>query len=133
MKKLVTVAFASVVFVLAGNAQPPVTTEKAPMSKEEKMKMKMKQEEELNAAFKEAGLTADQEKQVRAALDDAKQKSSAVKKDDTVKDEEKAAKIKEINDQKNAKLKELMGDDKYRLFNAAKKKQKEAAMAEGKN
>ncbi|MES2777911.1 MAG: hypothetical protein V4722_27270 [Bacteroidota bacterium] len=130
MKKIIVVAFAAGTFVFAANAQDPVATpEKAPMSKEDKEKMKLKQEQELSAIFKEVGLTEDQEKQVRAVMEESKQKNNTIKKDDALKEEDKTAKLKAANDEKNAKMKEIMGAEKYSLYNAIKKKQKEQAGA----
>jgi len=127
MKKIITIAFASGLFTLAANAQnvPAPAKEQAPMSKEDKEKMKVKQEAELVAAFKEAGLTDEQQKQVREAMEASKQKNNLIKKDDALKAEEKEAKLKASNDEKNEQLKTIMGADKYKLFNAARKKQKE--------
>lgn len=102
-------------------------TEKPQLSKEEKAKLKQKQEDELNAAFKEVGLTEEQIKQYKEVTVEANKKSNAVKSDATLTDEQKEAKRKEINSEKNDKLKEIMGADKYKQFNAIRKKQKEAA------
>ncbi len=132
MKKIIAFVFAASVFALFGNAQiapAPADVAKPQISKEDKEKIKLKQEADLAAAFAAAGITAEQEKLVREVMESSKAKTSLIKKDDTLKEEDKKAKLKEANDEKNEKMKEIMGADKYRLYNAAKAKQKEEAAA----
>lgn len=131
MKKIIASLLLVSAVISKANAQMPIAIpqDKIQMSKEDKEKMKLKQEEDLAAAFKQADLTSDQEKQVREVMELSKQKNSLIKKDDTLKDAEKEAKLKAANDEKNAKIKEIMGADKYSIYNAAKKKQKEEAAA----
>lgn len=126
MKKVFVTLMLLAGLSFAANAQQ---TEKPQLSKEEKAKLKQKQEDELNAAFKEVGLTEEQIKQYKEVTAEANKKSNAVKADATLTDEQKEAKRKEINSEKNDKLKEIMGADKYKQFNAIRKKQKEAAAA----
>ena len=124
MKKVFVTLMLLAGLYFAANAQQP---EKPQLSKEEKAKLKQKQEDELNAAFKEVGLTEEQIKQYKEVTAEANKKSNAVKADATLTDEQKEVKRKEINSEKNDKLKEIMGADKYKQFNAIRKKQKEAA------
>lgn len=124
MKKLFTIVCAMFVFVAFSNAQ---TTESKAPTKEEKQKMKEKQEADLAAAFKEIGLTEEQVQQVKAVMDAVSQKNKELRMDATLSDEDKQAKIKVNNEEKNQKIKSIMGDEKYKQFNAIKKKQKEAA------
>ena len=131
MKKLIaTTMFASVISI-ATFAQTPAqaTKDKPKMSKEDKAKMKVKQEEEMNALLKETGLDESQKTKVLAVLADAKEKSGTLKKDASITEEDKKTQLKTINDDKNAKLKEIMGEEKYKHFNELKKKQKEASTA----
>jgi Spy/CpxP family protein refolding chaperone len=131
MKKLFITLLSVSVFAIAANAQEatPAADVKQP-TKEEKQKMKEKQEADLAAAFKEIGLTDEQVSQIKAAMDEAGQKNKAIRTDANLSDEDKKAKIQEVNDAKNARIKEIMGEEKYRQFNAIRKKQKEAAAAD---
>jgi Spy/CpxP family protein refolding chaperone len=129
MKKLFTVVCAMFVFVALSNAQTTEaksTEAKAP-TKEERQKMKEKQEADLAAAFKEIGLTDEQVQQVKAVMDATNQKNKELRMDATLSDDDKKAKMKVNNDEKNEKIKSIIGDEKYKQFNAIKKKQKEAA------
>jgi hypothetical protein len=127
MKKVLLILISLFVFAAISNAQEAPKQEQKQMTKEEKEKMKQKQEEELAAAFKEVGLTDDQIKQVREAQSEASEKNKALRNDAALSDDDKKSKMKEVNDVKNAKIKEIMGEEKYKQFNAIRKKQKEAA------
>ncbi len=126
MKKVLFILCSLFVFATVTNAQT-ADEQKAP-TKEEKQKMKEKQEADYAAAFKTAGLTDEQIKQVKAAMQEASEKGKEIKKDASLSDDEKKSKLKEISDAKNAKLKEIMGD-KYKAYAAERKKQKEAGNA----
>ncbi len=127
MKKmfLCLVAFISIYSFV--NAQDVAVKAEAPkLTKEQKAEMAAKKEADLVELFKRADLTADQEKQVRAAMDEASAKNKVIKSDAALSEDDKKAKMKEVSDAKNAKLKEIMGADKYKAYNTAKKAQKEA-------
>lgn len=129
MKKVFLIACSLFVFAAIGNAQQAQTTEAKAPTKEEREKMKQKQEEELAAAFKEIGLTEEQVKQVKAVMQESNDKNKALRSDNSISDDDKKAKMKENNDAKNARLKEIMGEEKYKQFNAIRKKQRDAAQA----
>ncbi len=95
------------------------------LTKEEKAAVKAKKEQDLVEALEGAGLTKDQQKQVRDVLDDAAEKGKELKNDPKLTDEEKAAKKEAINSEKNDKLKAIMGADKYKIWNQIRKAQKE--------
>jgi hypothetical protein len=97
-------------------------------SKQEKADMKAKQDQQLNDALQELKLTDDQATQVKQALNDALKKSNDLKKDTSLSDDARAAKKDEINSEKNDKLKQIMGPDKYRQWNAIRKRNKELNM-----
>jgi len=124
MKKLLTIVFAMFVLVAFSNAQ---TTEAKAPTKEEKQKMKEKQEADLAAAFKETGLTDEQVQQVKAVMDATNQKNKELRMDATLSDDDKKNKMKVNNDEKNLKIRFIMGDEKYNKFTDIRKKQKEAA------
>ena len=105
------------------------TKDKPKMSKEEKAKIKAKQEEEMNTLLKDVGLDEGQKTKVLAILAESKEKSGAIKKDASITEDDKKTQLKTINDDKNARLKEIMGEEKWKHFNELKKKQKEASPA----
>lgn len=96
---------------------------KAELSKEKKAELKKMKEEHLTASFTEAGLSEDQVKQSRAVLEAATEKSNELKKNTALSDESKEVMKKAINDDKNSKLKEIMGE-KYKPWSEIRKKQK---------
>ena len=120
MKKLIITALFMGAFAFASFAQNNPT-----LTKEEKAAAKVKKEADLVAAFTELGLTANQQEEVRATLTDAEQKGKDIKNDDALNDTEKAAKKEEVNSAKNEKLKQIMGADKFKLWSAIRKRQKE--------
>jgi len=125
MKKIIFTAFAMNVFFIAANAQTPAD---AKSSKEDKAMMKAKMDEQVNDAIKELGLTDDQGNQVKDVMKDAAKRSNELKKDTTLNDDAKAAKKEDINSEKNDKLKQIMGADKFKQWNAIRKRQKEQNM-----
>ena len=124
MKKLFTVVCAMFLFVAFSNAQ---AIETKITTKEEKQKMKEKQEADLAAAFKEIGLSEEQVQQVKAVMEAINKKNKELRMDATLSDEDRKAKIQLNNEEKNAKIKSIMGDEKYKQFNEIKRKQKAAA------
>jgi len=99
----------------------------ANLTKEEKAAQKVKKEADLTAALNETGLTNAQQNEVRETIKEADEKSKEIKNDDDLTDDEKAAKKEEVTNAKNDKLKQIMGADKFKVWNAIRKKQKEAA------
>jgi hypothetical protein len=108
-------------------------TNKAPqeksLSKEEKAAAKAKKEADLMDAFKTAGLTEVEQQKYRLIMEESSAFGKALKADATLSDEEKAVKSKEYGKAKDAKLKELLGLEKYKAFKEVQKAQKEAAKA----
>jgi len=125
MKKIIITALALSALTFTTYAQSELNSKP---TKEDKAAAKAKQEQQLNEALQQIGLNDDQAAQVKNALNEASQKSSALKKDTTLTDDEKAAKKSEIDTEKNDKLKQVMGADKYRQWNALRKKNKEINM-----
>lgn len=96
---------------------------RAELNKEKKAELKKMKEEHLTASFTEAGLSEDQVKQARAALDAAGEKGKELKANTAIADADKEVMKKAINDEKNTRLKEIMGE-KYKPWNEIRKKQK---------
>jgi hypothetical protein len=144
MKKIVLSVMAMGLFTIAGfsqtatEAQPakPATDAQAAkpaMTKQDKEKRKAQMEQELSETIKTLGLNADQEKQVREALDDASKKSSELKNNAALDEAAKMEQKKKINDEKNEKLKTAMGKDKFKQWSDIRKQQREKQMqSEGK-
>jgi hypothetical protein len=124
MKKVFFITIAICAFTIVAQAQ---TTDDKP-TKEEKANAKAQQDQQLNDALHQIGLTDDEATQVKNILKDALQKSNQVKKDTTLNDDEKTAKKEAINNEKNDKLKQVMGADRYRQWNAVRKRNKELNM-----
>lgn len=121
MKKLI---FACTLFLFAAGTQAQEKV-KPELSKEKKAELKKLKEEHLSASFTEIGLKEDLILQARAVIEEANKKSNVLKADTNISEEEKKAKKDAINDEKNNKLKEILGD-KYKPWQEIRKKQKAA-------
>lgn len=111
-------------FLFAGALQIQAQDKpKVELSKEKKAALKKMKEEHLAASFTEAGIPDDQAKMARAAMESATEKSNALKADKSLTDDERDARKKAINEEKNGQLKEILGD-KYKPWNEIRKKQK---------
>lgn len=126
MKKNLLTILAIVIANIAFSQTPTVDTKKPTMSKEEKIAMKAKQETEMNDALKGAGLDEKQIASAKEIVADATKKSNELKTNNALSDAEKETAKKLISDDKNSKLKALMGD-KYKAYNEIRKSQKAAA------
>ena len=124
MKKLI-IACLFIGAIVIGNT----AVAQSGLTKEEKAAQKAKKEADLTAALTETGLTTAQQNEVRATIKEADEKSKEIKNDDALTDAEKAAKKEEVTSAKNDKLKQIMGADKFKTWNAVRKKQKEANAA----
>lgn len=122
MKKLL---LACSIFLFAASITTAQEKEvaKVELSKERKGQLKKMKEEHIIASFTEIGLKEDQAKQAREIIQAAMQKSNELKADNALTAEDKKAKKDAINDEKNEKLKELLGD-KYKPWQAIRKRQK---------
>jgi hypothetical protein len=98
-------------------------------SKEDKAAAKAKREADLAEAFKTAGLTDDEQQKYKVIAEESSAFGKALKADTTLSEEEKAAKSKEYGKTKAAKLKELLGAEKYKALKDVQMAQKEAAKA----
>lgn len=132
MKHLLTTIIA-VGFAFTGVQAQEKEAVKAPqeksMSKEDKAAAKAKKESDLLDAFKTAGVTDEEQQKVRAIMEESSAFGKALKADASLSEEEKTAKSKEYGKAKDARLKELLGAEKYKAFKDVQKAQKEAAKA----
>lgn len=119
MKKLILVGsiflFSSAVF-----AQDAPKKE---ISKEKREEIKKMKEASLNNSFSDAALTPAQIEQARAVIEMAARKTKDVKDNKAIPDDQKELKKKEINEEKNTKLKAIMGD-KFKAWDEIRRKQK---------
>ena len=125
MKKILLICCLAA-FGVAAQAQTTAVQASATtvVSKEEKARQKAQQEQDLADAFKAAGLSDAQITSAREALDAASKANRELKANTSLSDEQKEEAKKKISDEKNARLKEIMGAEAYRKFNAARKEQK---------
>jgi hypothetical protein len=131
MKKLFLLSIAFAAITISASAQTEVAAQQVKLSKEEKAKIKAKQDEDLKMALVETGLTEDQIRQVKETLDAASKKSTELKNNTSLSEDAKADEKKKINDEKNCRLKEIMGKEKYHQWNEIRKKQKEKNSSQG--
>lgn len=128
MKKMKKILIAAITLVSFSTlkAQPPAGAPQ--LSKEQMEQRRIKQEANLLASFKEVELTDDQIIKVREILKEAQAKGAEVRKDETLDREGKMAKNKEINEARDGKLKELLGEEKFTKWQAIRKRQNEEMM-----
>jgi hypothetical protein len=124
MKHLFTTLFALCLSLTAANAQENAT-EKAPqekvMTKEEKQAAREKKEADLIAAFNEAGLTIEEQQFYRKCAAERSENLKQLKADNSLTAEERKAKEKEIIIASNDKLKNEIGDIKFKALKSAQK------------
>lgn len=120
MKRLLIVCCA---VILAGAAKAQTTatqTTQVEFSKEDKAKAKALKEQQEEQAYTQAGLTADEVTKVKAVNTEMSQKGKDLVKS-TLADEEKEAKKKELSKEKKDKLIAILGADKYKAWQTARK------------
>ena len=124
MKHLFTTLFALCLSLTAANAQENATV-KAPqekvMTKEEKQAAREKKEADLIAAFNEAGLTIEEQQFYRKCATERSENLKQLKADNSLTAEERKAKEKEIIIASNDKLKNQIGDIKFKALKSAQK------------
>lgn len=124
MKKTFVTLMVSLLVSTFAFAQTADTTHKKELTKEEKAALKAKNDAEVMQAYKEAGLTDAQIASCKEVIDAANQKSNELKKNTALTDEQKSAQKKLITDEKNAKMKEIMGVAAYKKYSDVRKAQK---------
>ena len=126
MKKTMLVLLTSGLFAIAANAQdvPAPPTHGAPppmMSKADRAKKKAEMEAALTKTLADIGASDDQAQKVKDALEDTRKKHEELKKDATLSEDDKKAKGKELMEAQQAKLKEILGEEKFKKFKDAQK------------
>lgn len=126
MKKFFITLCSVVVVAVAANAQTTeVSKADKAAEKEAKAKAKEKQNQDIDDAIKSIGVSSDVAKSFKETMQVYATKSSEIKKNTSLSEEEKEKQLKANQDEKNAKLKEIIGEDKYKEFNKIRKAQKE--------
>ncbi|MBA4140439.1 MAG: hypothetical protein H0X70_08020 [Segetibacter sp.] len=127
MKKILFTVASVFIIAVSANAQTAnvAKTDKA-TEKQAKQQMKQKQDEEIEKAIKDAGITEDKATQFKETMKLYGTKSTEVRKDASLTDEQQKEKLKALNQEKNAKLSEIAGADKYKEYNKIRKQQKQA-------
>lgn len=123
MKKLFIAIVASTITTATIQAQEKV---EQPAQKMDKKAEKAKKEAQLQEIFAAAGLSEAEKEACKKILEESSEKSKAVKKDIALSEDERKSKLDDINKEKNEKLKAAMSDEKFKLYNKAKRAQKEA-------
>ena len=128
MKKIFFTIVSMFIIASAANAQSAdVSKVDKAAEKEAKAKAKEKQNQEIEDALKQSGITAEEAIKFKAVTQIYSAKSTEIRKNEALTEEQKAAQLKANTDEKNSKLKEIVGEEKYKAFNKVRKAQKEAA------
>ncbi len=126
MKKLLIAIVSVMIFIATATAQSGnVSKADKAAEKEAKAKLKQKQTENMEKALKEAGVSDDLAEKFKAATVEFGAKSNEVRKNTSLTEAEKEVQLKAISTEKNAKLTEIIGTDRYKAYNKIKKAQKE--------
>ncbi len=124
MKKLLFV-LCTMIFTVALNAQSSGAKANQAVDKEAKAKMKQKQAEDLNQALKEIGVDETVAAKFKELQQSYGNKSTEIRKNTSLSEDEKEKQLKANMEEKNMKLVELIGADKYKEYNKIRKSQKE--------
>ena len=126
MKKIIATLLVCSVIGFTANAQEQKTDASMPkMTKEQHEAMKHQRDAELNEAMTAAGLTDAQKVDTKEALEVANKAKNELRKDATLTDEQKKEKKKVIDEEQKIKLIKIMGDDKFKKFKEAQKKDRD--------
>jgi hypothetical protein len=130
MKKILfTVASVFIISVSINAQTADVAKTNKAAEKQAKEQVKQKQDQEVDKALKDAGIAEDKSAQFKETLKLYGTKSTEIRKDASLTDDQRKEKLKALNHEKNAKLSEIAGADKYKEFNKIRKQQKQAESA----
>ena len=130
MKKIFVILLSICFITFAATAQTPdeIKASKA-AEKEARATQKALQAENIKKSLKEVGATEKEIASYQEVVQEASVKGSVIKKNETLPAEDKALQLKAISDEKNTKLKDLLGADRFKAFNKLRKEQKLAEEA----
>ncbi|WP_207496403.1 hypothetical protein [Aridibaculum aurantiacum] len=134
MKKIVFTLLSICMIAIAASAQTADVSKDAAKAakaaeKEAKAKYKALQTENIVKTLKQIGATDKEIAAFQEALQDASAKGTEIKKNEALSEEEKESQLKANADAKNAKLKEIIGEARYKEYNRIRKEQKPAEEA----
>ena len=130
MKKIIVTLMSVCMIAFAVTAQTADETKASKVAeKEARAKQKALQAENIEKSLKEVGATEKEIATYREVVQEASVKGSVIKKNETLPAEDKALQLKAISDEKNTKLKDLLGADRFKAFNKLRKEQKLAEEA----
>lgn len=95
------------------------------MSKEDKAAAKAQKEADLQAAFDAAGFTAKEQQEVRDLNAQSSVLTKQFKADSSLSPEEVKTKSKEVTNDRDAKIKAVVGESRYKKYKKTQKEQKE--------
>lgn len=128
-KTLLTIIFALCLSLMAV-AQEKVADKDSPektASKEDKEAAKAKKEANLMEVFKIVGITPEEQVKMREFIAESGDYGKQLRADPDFTDEEKILKAKVYAKIKNARMKELLGDARYKAYREAVNAQRNAA------
>ncbi len=126
-KTLLTTIFVTCLTLTAmakENAAVKTRPEKKTVSKEDKEAAKAKKEADLLEVFKIAEITPEEQVKMREFIVESGEYGKQLRADPDFTDEEKILKAKVYSKIKNARMKELLGDAKYKVYRDAVNAQK---------
>ncbi len=123
MKKTILVLLVTGLLAVGANAQdaptpPPSGQNRPPMMGQDRMK---ERREMMLKNLKDVGATDEQVQKCKDVMEDSRKKGEEMRKDATLTDDEKKAKRKEMMTDQEAKIKEILGDDKFTKYRDAMK------------
>ncbi|SHG51379.1 hypothetical protein SAMN05443549_104290 [Flavobacterium fluvii] len=127
MKKTLLTTFFAVCLTLTTMAQEKEAVKTPPektVSKEDKEAAKAKKEADLLEVFKIAAITPEEQAKMREFIVESGEYGKQLRADPDFTDEEKILKAKVYSKIKNARMKELLGDAKYKIYRDAVNAQK---------
>jgi hypothetical protein len=130
MKKILVMLLTVCLVGFTANAQTAeLSKETKAAMKEAKEKQKQLVNENTEKALKQAGASDKEIAAFKETLQSFAAKGTEIRKDASLSEADKEAKLKENADAKNAELKKLLGDVKYKEYSKIRKEQKPAEEA----
>ena len=121
MKRLVLLSICILGLINFSDAQAKNTASNKKNNAVQSSNITTQQEKDLVVCFTKAKLTENQQKLSRLIIKEAVQQEKLISTNVSISDELKKINIKEIHEVKNDRLKEVMSESQYKIFEAAAK------------
>ena len=121
MKRLVLLSICILGLINFSDAQVKNTASNKKNNAVQSSNITTQQEKDLVVCFTKAKLTENQQKLSRLIIKEAVQQEKLISTNVSISDELKKINIKEIHEVKNDRLKEVMSESQYKIFEAAAK------------